>query len=156
MEFLLVFFQIALEHEWFSTVVTCESAVVCVHAEMLKDVLLLSERFLAGLVLALEGGRVSVCLGVEDLFEIVPVSWNTFEPFDLFFLRRILGHPRRWVSAVGSLGLIGARARSFQLWVSLVTCVFLTFEAWMGCELLVLNRFVGQLLNVRILALLKK
>lgn len=87
-------FQIALEYERFSTVVTCESAVVCVHAEMLKDVLLLRERFVAGLVLALEGGRVSVRLSIEDLFKIVPLPWNAFEPFDLFFLRRILGHPR--------------------------------------------------------------
>lgn len=125
MEFLLMFFQIALEHKWFSAVLTCECPVVCMHAEMLKYILLLSEFLVAILVLALEGGWVSVCLAVEDFFEIVPLSWNAVKSFHLFLLNRIFDL-RGWVSAVGSLGMA---ARNLQLSAGLARYVLFTFRA---------------------------
>ena len=142
MEFLLVFFQIALEHKWFPAMFTREGTVVCVHAEVLKYILLLGEFFVAVLILALEGGWVSVCLIVKDFFKIVPLSWNTVESFHLLLLSRILDLRGR-VSAVSSLGLI--MSRNSQVWTSLTRYVILTFKPRVACHLVAAVSFLCHL-----------
>ena len=85
-----MFFQVALEYKRLAAQLALEGAVVGVHAEVLKDVLLLGEFLVAALKLALEGGGVSVGLVVEDSPVIVPISRDALESFQLSLGLRVV------------------------------------------------------------------